>query len=340
MSVLIPTYRRPAKLGACLRALRAQSPGTPSFEVLVGVDGGDEGVSAGAAREAWGVGTAAGDAPGLTVLDLPKGGPGAVRNALAARAKGTITLLLNDDVIPAPDLVRAHAEAQAALASPAFVLGDTPWVVHTPDRLFDQLIRETSMVFFYDRMRADAHDAGRDWGFRHAWTLNLSLPTAVLRERRFLEIDGTYGYDDVEFAWRCGLAVLYRPEAVARHDHRMEPEEYLAREYLLGRTAWVYATRSPEMARALFRRDILAPEEVGETRRLLREGEDEARRLRAWFLRLATRPAGMTPEGVRTLYETHLPLKRWAWRRGLLDAIDGVPSRDVLTLLAPVAAGV
>ena len=32
------------------------------------------------------------------------------------------------------------------------VLGSAPWKVHEPDSLFDRLIRETSMVFFYDQM--------------------------------------------------------------------------------------------------------------------------------------------------------------------------------------------
>jgi hypothetical protein len=32
------------------------------------------------------------------------------------------------------------------------VLGSAPFRVEKPDRLFDRLVRETSMVFFYDQM--------------------------------------------------------------------------------------------------------------------------------------------------------------------------------------------
>ncbi|MDX2132015.1 MAG: glycosyltransferase [Planctomycetota bacterium] len=324
MSVLIPTHRRAAKLGACVGALARQHTDA-RFEVLVGVDGGDEGASARAAHDAWG------DRPGLRVVDLPKGGPGAVRNALARLAAGALTILLNDDVVPEPTLLDAHVAARRTLADPrALVLGDAPWKRHTPDRLFDQVVRETSMVFFYDRMLPHWNDRDRDWGYRHAWTLNLSLPTDLLRETRFFEIDGTYGYDDIEFAYRARVPVFFRPGARVVHDHRIEPAEYLRREYHLGRTARVYAARFPEMCRDLFRRDILSPVEVDAARRHVHEGLTGLRRVCLWFLALADTPAGQMHDNITALYDAHLPLKRWAWRRGLLDALDDVAARDIV----------
>jgi hypothetical protein len=53
LSVLIPTYQRPAQLGVCLRALARQSLAPEHFEVLVGFDG-VEGEGVAAARRAWG----------------------------------------------------------------------------------------------------------------------------------------------------------------------------------------------------------------------------------------------------------------------------------------------
>src|SRR5690606_7562160 len=134
--------------------------------------------------------------------------------------------------------VAAHEEADRELGRPAMVVGAAPWKVHAPDRLFDRLLRETSMVFFYDRMNTPEAraDRWRDWGFRHAWGLNVSARTDLVRDAGGMSVfPTTYGYEDDELAFRLherhGTPVLYRPEARARHDHRMDPADYLRREY-------------------------------------------------------------------------------------------------------------
>src|SRR5205814_9227455 len=135
---------------------------------------------------------------------------------------------LNDDMVPGPGLIAAHAQHQEERRErSALIIGDSPWAIHQPDRLFDRLLRETSMVFFYDVMRRDT-DPERDWGFRHAWMLNLSAPADLVRAAGGLAVfPSRYGYEDDELAFRLsrrfGAAVLYRPDAVAVHDHRMGP---------------------------------------------------------------------------------------------------------------------
>ncbi len=180
LSVIIPTHRRAEKLAACVASLAGQEL-DGSFEVLVGVDGPEDppGSTRRAAILAW-----AGDSR-IHIEQCEKQGQAAVRNRLLGLARGTTLVFLNDDMIPAPGLLAAHLAAQRACESSgrsALVVGDAPWVVHEPDRLFDRLVRETSMVFFYDRMNQARDDRDRDWGFRHAWLLNLSAPAALVRE--------------------------------------------------------------------------------------------------------------------------------------------------------------
>ncbi|MFM9995469.1 MAG: glycosyltransferase family 2 protein [Phycisphaerales bacterium] len=345
VSVIIPTYARAAKLAACVRALARQTFDPRRFEVLVSVDGPDAG-------EAAAVRDAAGGTIDATVLAGPRQGPAAARNRAIARARGSLLLLLNDDVIPAPDLIARHAETHESLAAeavrtgrdgairPAMILGSAPWVVHRPDRLFDRLIRETSMVFFYDRM-GGAEGASvapnRDWGFRHAWTLNLSVPTAVVREvGGFSESLPSACYEDLEWAWRVrerfGSPVLYRPAARVEHDHRYEPAAYLERERTLGADAFRLAAASPACARAVFGRDVDSPDELAYSRAFVERERAAAERLELSFLALADLPASAVdgPHAARLvtlIYEQHLLLKRWHWRRGLLEAAGSVNGR-------------
>ncbi len=340
VSVVIPTRGRPDKLAACVRALAGQTPDADRFEILVGIDGGANDERAAEAvhatlRRAW----PEGRADRLAALPLARRGQAAVRNALLSRARGETIVFLNDDVVPDAGLLAAHLAAQRearAAGRPALVVGAAPWREHEPDRLFDRLIRETSMVFFYDRMDAMLHsgEAGRDhdWGFRHAWMLNLSAPASLVREAGGIaEFPDTYGYEDDELAWRLsrrfGTRVLYRPEAVAVHDHRMDPDDYLRREHRLGHAAWGFARAAPECAVAMFGRDVASAEEVEYSRQFVRRERATAERLEVSFRGLADLPAeaAFGPHAaalVRLAYEQHLLLKRWHWRSGLLAAAE------------------
>ncbi len=120
------------------------------------------------------------------------------------------------------------------------------------------------------------------------------------------------------------MPILYRPEAVALHDHRMEPREYLERERKLGFAAWGFAAAAPEVAQAMFNRNIRSPEELDYSRLFVERERKAAERLEKSFLQLADLPAAAVgPESapiINLIYEQHLLLKRWHWRKGLTEA--------------------
>lgn len=358
LSILIPTRGRPAKLRACIKGLLAQDVAPGSFEILIGVDGD----SSSEAEHVEDVIEAhiqrfGGTRVPCRVFELARGGPAATRNTLLSHARGSTVLLLNDDVVPQAACVRTHIESQRELAGAgkvAMVLGAAPWKVHEPDRLFDRLIRETSMVFFYDQMVGSAAaDPNHDWGFRHAWTLNLSMPTRALRDAG--GFDATLPaacYEDLECAWRVNkkfqAPVLFRPGAVVLHDHRYEPLDYLAREVRLGHDALVLAHSAAECAMEIFRRDVAGPEEVEKCVKDVERDGPHARGLARSFLALADAPAGLVRErttatsGIGAIYQHHLPLKRWLWKVGLAASAEGrgVESIDVRELLGlPLGVG-
>lgn len=340
MSVLIPTRARPDKLRACLAALADQTIARTGYEVLVGVDGAGE-----ADTDTEQIAAAADPLKhaGINHKVLPclKVGPGPVRNRLLAHARGRTILMLNDDVAPAHDLLERHLRALADLGRRgvrALVVGSAPWRVHPDQTLFEAMLERTSAVFFYDQMRArladDRHDPDHDWGYRHAWTLNLSCDRGLLPT----EITNTFNedlrgamYEDLEMAWRVTreqrARVVYRPEAIVTHDHRMSLESYLDRERRMGASA-LHATRAdPEFTRDVFSRDITAHEQIEASHRLVRDNAERAERLRTVLSPFAARPVrdldldGPALAGLcASLYHTMLPLKRWTWNDGLCRA--------------------
>ncbi len=308
ISVLVPTRDRPEALARLLGSLDRQTLGNGRFEVIVGVDGGP--------------------APDLSgpwrVETFEHRGPAATRNRLVDLARGEHVLFLNDDVSAHPELVKTHLREQRASGRPSMILGEAPFDVHADDRLFDRLVRESSMVFFYDRMSDE--DPHRDWGFRHAWTLNLSVPASLVREHGFNESLDRAMYEDLEWAWRvqrsAGAPVLYRPGARVTHHHRYEPRDYLARERELGRQAVRLTHANQACAHDVFGRDVNDPAFIDECRRRIEHDAAQVEPLIDSFRALADMPASAAgdPRLVRVLYEHHLPLKRHLWRHGLVEA--------------------
>ncbi|MBX3409529.1 MAG: glycosyltransferase family 2 protein [Phycisphaeraceae bacterium] len=348
ISVIIPTFRRTEKLCNCLGALANQTLAPDDYEVVVAVDGFEPRTHA-AAAAAWSSAWSgrSGSPANLIITQGPHGGPGAARALALASCSGDTLLFLNDDVIPEPDCLQEHVDAHARLAAQgrsAMIIGDAPWRVHTPDNRFAQMLRETSMVFFYDRMHAalrePGHNPDHDWGFRHAWMLNLSASARDVREAGGVQANQhTYGREDDELAFRLssqrGMPVLFRPRARVVHDHAMSPREYLKREYGLGYTALAFSHKSPACALELFRMNLADPAVRTQTAGFVEQTAGEAAGALGWFESLATQPPlppGQSAQALRTQYEQHLPLKRWMWRRALLDALSGAPAEPEAAL--------
>lgn len=336
ISVIIPTRGRPDRLRTCLQRLARQSMPGGRYEVLVGFDGPDE-AGPSLAQQSWV--EAGGSRGALKLLVCPRGGLAAVRNALIPFATGRLLLSLNDDLLAEPQLLSEHVRTHEEVGSLAVVTGDAPWVARQKQSVFDVMLEQTSMVFFYNRMRGTSagshaqHGPGKlhhDWGFRHAWGLNMSMPTeAARRVGGFTQYPSWYGYEDNEIAFKLkerfgSCPVLFAPRAVGWHDHAMTPREYILREYKLGFASLGFTRTSPACSFAMFRRDIAGEDEQTKCQSIASENEQAARELLPWFDELANvpAPAAIAAAVVQAHYDKHLLLKRWAWNLGLADAFS------------------
>jgi len=278
VSVVIPTYRRKASVERALKGLCCQSLPPDRFEVVVSIDGSEDGT-----REC----VAEFRAPfSLRGLWQPNGGRAAACNAGIRAARGALVILLDDDMEPAPHFVASHVEAHVpdkGSAGPRGVIGAVPVVV-TPDA--SPIVRYIAEGFAQHLEKLA--QPGREIGIRDFYSGNFSVGReTLLRVGLFDESFREYGNEDGELAIRlraAGVALTYSPDALA-WQHYQKDFPGLARDKMAsGRTSVVSALRHPESVPAM---------RIGTYRR----GQPKWRLLRALLIS-ATRPLPFLPAWV------------------------------------------
>jgi hypothetical protein len=248
----------------------------------------------------------------------------AAKNRALELATGEFIILLNDDVRLSPEFISAHLRAHEELRRPALVLGSSPFAVHGDETVFDRLIAETSMIFFYDRMQPHGW-----YNFRHAWNLNLSFRREDAADVRFDERLTPVNFDDVEWAFRLererALRVWYEPAGRLVHEHRYTLDGYLEREAHLGRMAVRLWECNRGCFEAIYGAELAGVVETA--REFVATRRTEAQELReALGAVVALReaevglPGPAMREFLRLLYLAHRPVKRFVFYCALLEA--------------------
>ena len=272
----------------------------------------------------------------ILTRELARMGAAGVRNELVkgAEAAGAEVIIFgNADARPEEEMVAVHVKTLRGLpegGKGAMVLGAAPWDVPEEGKtVFDALLAQTPMVFFYNSLRA-----GEWYDFRHAWTLNLSMRTEDFAKAKGLEakIRPVY-YEDLVLGFRVMGAkragVFYEPRTRVVHRHPTTLEQYLNREELLGLMSPVLAKYAPEVFAAIHGKAnvrTMALECLAWVRM--------DRTMHQWiYMRMAEwagQPVAALGEGaeaermLQTIYQMHVPLKRLAFRLGFLRGLEMV----------------
>ena len=223
VSVIIPTYQRRASLERVLGGLAGQEWDRDRLEVLVISDGSQDG----SIEMARGY-----PMPFLLrALGQPNQGPAAARNLGLAHATGPLVLFLDDDVVPAPQLVAEHVLAHAERPN-RVVMG--PLLEPEDEPLLPWVRWEArSLAAQYQAM-----DAGRwrptAWQF---YTGNASVKLEWLRAAG--GFDPAYKRaEDVHLAFRLeklGCEFVFNPRAAGVHFARRPYSSWLHAAYQYGR---------------------------------------------------------------------------------------------------------
>jgi glycosyltransferase involved in cell wall biosynthesis/GT2 family glycosyltransferase len=273
LSVVIPTYNRKARLHRVLEALACQVDGG-EFEVVVVSDGStdetDQYLRSGATPLA------------VVAVTQDNAGPAAARNRGVQTARGDIVLFIDDDVVPAPDLVHRHRAAHELAPDDIVLIGPmlnppdaeySPWVAWEQHQLYKQ----------YEAMEAG------DWQptFRQFFTGNASVPRSAIVEVGLF--DTTFRRaEDVELAFRlhrAGVRFQFEPAARAHHYAERSLQSWLAMAEDYGRNdvtfmrsgqEWLTGTVADEffqrnrLVRAVVIVGATRPRFAGAARRVLR----------------------------------------------------------------------
>ena len=205
VSVVVPTYDRPARLARCLEALAAQRPPPGGFEVVV-VDDGSPAPASGAGVEGR---------LDLRVLRQANAGPAVARNAGAAATRGALLAFTDDDCFPEPGWLCALA--RAADADPAALL-----IGRTVNALPRNPFAEASQLLISYLYEYYGPESGR---VILVASNNMALSAAAFREMGgFDETFGLAAGEDRDLSARWhedGRPARFVADATVRHAHEM-----------------------------------------------------------------------------------------------------------------------
>jgi GT2 family glycosyltransferase len=223
ISLIVPTYRRPALLSQCLDSLTRQDAPAGSFEIVVVDDGSGDATSGVLER-------AADTLPALTWATQPvNAGPAAARNRAVAMSSGRLLLFIDDDVVASPTLVSTHLRLHERAPENVGVVGLVEWLPALTVTPFMHWLDRTTYQFAYARMTAGplAHPADA------FYTCNLSMRRTIFDASGGFDERFPYpAYEDTELACRladAGFELHYRPEALAWHARAITLREFSAR---------------------------------------------------------------------------------------------------------------
>jgi glycosyltransferase involved in cell wall biosynthesis len=234
VSVILPTYNRLDRLQRVLKALENQAYPRDQFEVIVVSDGSSDGT-----REYM---QALKSPLAITFLEQINQGVAVARNTGLARAAGDLVLFIDDDVVPAPQLMSEHLCRHTR--GTVVVLGP---MLSPPDFEMKPWVRwEQSMLMKqYDDMLNHRWEPTA----RQFYTGNTSLA-----RKHILDAGGFDPHfrraEDVELAYRLaerGLHFVFNAEAIGWHYAERSFKSWLEIPYVYGRNDVIFTRDKGQM---------------------------------------------------------------------------------------------
>jgi len=241
ISVVIPTYQRRDAVERLLWALAGQSLAPEAFEVVVVVDGSEDGTPE--LVEAF-------PAPyTLRVFCQTNQGRSCARNVGVSHAQGEIVVFLDDDMEPVPGCLEAHAFAHCGSLRVA-VVGAAPVSLGPSSSPIQVYAGE-----LFNRYYGQFADAGRRFDYLDFYSGNFSIRRCIHQEvGGFDETFTTYGNEDTEFSLRLarlGVSLVYDPAAAACQSCLKDFSSFAHDTIAMGSTAVLLAVKHPGVWRNL-----------------------------------------------------------------------------------------
>ena len=240
-SVVIPTHERRPSLQALLHALTRQTVQASRFEVVVIIDGSEDGTQEAVAslrvpytlRAVW----------------QPCAGRGSACNAGIRLARGRIVVLLDDDMEPTTGWLAAHLK-EHEFNAPAGIIGAAP-----PSMPAGASGAARYLARKFERLLRTLEDAGRELRLRDFYAGNFSIDRPTIEAvGLFDEEFAAYGNEDLDLFARlraAGVPVRYSAAACALQRFDKELRTIAQDHVAKGRTAIQLARKHPSLTAEL-----------------------------------------------------------------------------------------
>ena len=312
VSVIVPTRDRADALARLLDALSDQDLDRDRFEVWVVDDGSRVRAREALADRQWPL--------NVHWLRQEGGGPAKARNRALRDARGDCIVFLNDDALPAADLLRRHRDGHRA-GGARMLVGRFELLAKHRTHSLAELVETSNVLFAQPSMKPGATYGG------------LSFCTGNASARR-VDLEAVGGFDesfpypggeDSELGLRLeratGAKVMYDPSLFCGHDHEMSVEAFARRKRIVGWGAHrIEALHGPlglspvDPGAGLESLAFEVEQGAGDFATLLGELEDVCRR---------EVEAGCGPQVLEALRDSFLALDRFAFGAGYLAASGG-----------------
>lgn len=225
-SIVVPTYNRQDRLTLCLQALARLDYPRDRYEVIVVDDGSMVSLEDVVMRSR--------DHLDIALLKQPHAGPAAARNVGARHAKGEFLAFTDDDCMPSPDWLQKLA-LRFAEASDCAIGG------RTLNALSDNPYAEASQLLI-DYLCA-YYNADLD---RASFVTSNNLALLANHFHTIGGFDETFqraAAEDRELCdrWRYhGYRIIYAPEVVMYHTHRLTLWTFWKQHFSYGRGAFCF----------------------------------------------------------------------------------------------------
>jgi GT2 family glycosyltransferase len=322
ISVVIPTHQRRASVLRALEALTRQDLPDDVFEVVVSIDGSEDGT-----RQA----IAAFEAPyALRTIYGSRRGRATACNAAIEVARGENLVILDDDMEPGPACLRRHSLHHSPRLTTC-AMGAVPIQV---DATSPPVVRYVAAKFASHLEKLAEPD--HDFVVRDFYSGNASIRRDVLAKvGGFAEEFVLYGNEDIDLSLRlrdAGVTVVFDPDAVA-YQHYAKGLADLARDtYEKGKTAVLLARRHPDSFEGL---QLARHEAHSAIWRVLRAGLLTATRLQSRTLSVILRLGrGLERAGAGRRPLFYILLLDYFYWAGAAAALAEAPQQGPLAELA------
>lgn len=242
LSVVIPTYNRAEWLKRVIESLLNQT--YQDFEIIVVDDGSVDGteslirdVMKNAPRE-------------LVYIRQENQGPATARNAGIKHAKGELILFIDDDVLPAPNLLEEHISGhQQHHGENIAIVGSVVCAPEVRVSPFMRWLINEGPWFWHSR-----EENGARLDYRCLCTANVSLNRRLMLKKGMFDESFRPFFEDIELGYRFeqqNVQIILNKNAIGYHLREETFQKWCDRVILSGQSAAVFYTKWPAAATSL-----------------------------------------------------------------------------------------